>query len=235
MALTIMLVDDEKHALDELAYILNKLSGIKVVGMYEDSMEALEALKKEPVDLVFLDIDMPRLSGLDFAKQIKAEVGIVFATAYDDHAIKAFELGAMDYILKPYDEKRIEMAVAKVKERRRPPVEKKPRNKLAIWQGDRVVMVAFSDIIYVELLDKETLVVTADKQYAINEPLSSLEEKLSGAHFFRTHRAFLVNLDKIVEVSPYFNHTLMLKLESCTAEIPVSRSHVKRFKEYFAF
>lgn len=238
MALSIMLVDDEKHALDELAYILNKLSGVKIVGMYEDSVEALEALKKEPVDLVFLDIDMPRLSGLDFAKQMKAcvpEVGIVFATAYDDHAIKAFELDASDYILKPYDEKRIKMAVDKVKERRRPSVEKKPTNKLAIWQGDRVLMVPFNDILYVELLDKETLVVTGDRQYPINETLSSLEDKLSGAHFFRTHRAFLVNLDKIVEVSPYFNHTLMLKLESSTAEIPVSRSHVKRFKEYFAF
>lgn len=238
MAVTVMLVDDEKHALDELAYILQNLSGLKVVSMYEDSTEALEAIKKEPVDLIFLDIDMPRLSGLDLANQIRRlapDMAIVFATAYDDHAIKAFELDAMDYILKPYDENRIKIAVEKVKERRKRPLEKKPFHKLAIWQGDRVMMIPIGDILYVELVDGEVLVVTQDKQYKINETLSSLEDKLSGAHFLRTHRAYIVNLDKIVEVSPYFNHTLMLKLEGCSAEIPVSRSNVKVFKEYFAF
>lgn len=237
MALTVMLVDDEKHALDELEYILQTFSGVKVVAKYEEADVALEAIKKEAVDLIFLDIDMPRLSGIDLAKQVKRycpDTAIVFATAYDDHAIKAFELDAIDYILKPYDDKRIKAAVEKVKERRKRPIEKKPLNKLAIWQGDRVMMIPLQEILYVELIDGEVFVVTEDKQYRMNETLANLEEKLSSEHFLRTHRAYIVNLDKILEVSPYFNHTLMLKLDGCDAEIPVSRSNVKLFKEYFA-
>lgn len=236
MALRAVLVDDERPALDELEYVLSKMGGITIVATFDNAYEALEYVKNDPPEVLFLDIDMPGINGVEFAQSVRKnnlDTAIIFATAYDHYAINAFDVDATDYILKPYDEIRIISAIEKVKKKVKPK-ERKTLNKLPLWQGDRIVMVDVDEILFCQMDGGDINIVTAEKKYRIHDTLSSLEDKLPHEKFFRTHRAFIVNLNKITEVSPYFNHTLIVKLEGCSDEIPVSRSNVKDFKDIFA-
>lgn len=238
--LRVVLIDDEMPALSELAYIVEASGMAEVIGKFTDSVEGLLFIQNHDPDLVFLDINMPQMNGLKLAEAIgglKVESAIVFATAYDEHALEAFEKDAVDYLLKPYEEERVHKVLRKMnakKEKaaseREAPI-KDEVTRLPIALEDRIIFVDVNDILFCKVEENTVFVHTKEKAYKMTESLSKIEDKLPEKKFFKTHRAFIVNIEKVKEVSPYFNHTLMIQFEGSTEEVPVSRSNVKSFKK----
>lgn len=246
-----VLVDDEPLALQELEYILGKVSYVKVVRTFTDANEALSFIKMEEPDVVFMDIDMPEMTGIELTERLKQNgisTKVIYATAYDDYAIKAFDQSALDYLLKPYDAERIYSAVLKVKRAKSESDGTSGTNgkteanqqstasyessigRLPVWVGEKMLLVDTNEIVYCSVDHNRTTIKTIKMTYEVGDGLTHLENKLPKERFMRTHRAYIVNLSKIREIAPYFNNTLVLKLEGCSEEIPVSRSYLKAFK-----
>ncbi|SFE69523.1 Hypothetical protein TPAS_2276 [Trichococcus pasteurii] len=242
MSMRVLIVDDEPLARDELAYLLGKCEGVSAIAQADSIEEALGAMLEDPVDLIFLDIHLTNESGLSLAGKInklKKPPMIIFATAYDDYAVKAFELNATDYVLKPFEMERIQQAVKKAygqyRKQQVGEVEV-PKQKdiglqvLPIQMDERIYMLQVPEIIAIGVENGETTIYTKNMTYIIHEPLSALEKKIDGHPFLRVHRAFLINLKEIKEIQPWFNHTFQLTMSN-GLKIPVSRSYMKEFKE----
>jgi len=209
------------------------------VRTFTNALEALAFIQMEEPDVVFMDIDMPQMSGIQLTEKLKTEgvkTKVIYATAYDTFAIKAFDQSAIDYLLKPYDAERIYAALLKIKNLVSATSIEKQNNasksieRLSVWIGEKMILIHIDEIVLCAIENNRTTIQTEKATYEINESLASLESKLPQDKFIRTHRAYIVNLTKIREISPYFNNTLVLRLESCKDEIPVSRSYLKTFK-----
>ncbi len=235
-----VLVDDEPLAIQELEYILSKVSFVEIVCTFTDALEALAFIQMEEPDVVFMDIDMPQMSGIQLTEKLRTsgiKTKVIYATAYDAFAIKAFDQSAIDYLLKPYDAERIYAAVLKIKQHIKHSSTAdsqkntaKPIERLSVWIGEKMILIHIDEIVFCAIENNRTTIRTDKATYEINDSLANLESKLPQEKFIRTHRAYIVNLTKIREISPYFNNTLVLKLEGCKDEIPVSRSYIKTFK-----
>lgn len=245
----VILLDDEKPALDELRYLLEKKNKIEIIGSYTDPIEALGAVRKNKPDIVFLDIEMPEINGLQMAREIirlGRDVAIIFVTAYDRYAVKAFEVNALDYVMKPIAEDRLNQCIKKVlslkgydglrgnkvdgidrteKEVSLPP------SKIVVWQEDEIILLKPSQICYLIAEQGNTYIVTADSKYKLKESLEAWERKLKMLHFFRCHRAFIVNLDKIQKISTWFGSTYTISLEGTDDTVPLSKRNAKHMKE----
>ena len=254
-----VLVDDEQPARDELGYLLDQLGGVDVIGQAGNGVEALATIERLQPDVVFLDVQMPGLTGFEVARRLlgsRTAPQIVFVTAYDQHAIEAFEVNAVDYLLKPVDQARLEVAVDRARRRiatERPvapgtnvssaELEKiiqavaerqSRRERLAIKVGERFLLVQAEDIIFASMADDGITVVTSQYAGTSNyRTLDELHERLDQTVFWRVHRSHLVNINKIREIVPWFsrNYILRMKDEKAT-EIPVSRTHTRRLREY---
>lgn len=247
--LRVVLVDDEKLSLDELSFILSKNNEIEIIGKYVDALIALEFIKKSKPEIVFLDIEMPEIDGFTLAEEIckmDFPVSIVFATVFDKYAVKAFEINAIDYVLKPFSEKRLKITMEKINERYNSneniPLsnynniipekqEIKGMKKIPLWKDECIYLVHPQDILYCTVLNKEVLVLTKDSNFTTQYTLNQLGNKLNNHNFFRSHKSYLVNLDKIHKIVPWFNSTFVLKIEGWKEEVPVSRHYVKDFKK----
>ena len=256
MDLRAVLVDDEQLARDELGYLLGQLGGVEVIGQAGNGLEALTTIDRLQPDVVFLDVQMPGLTGFEVARRLLEGRGashIIFVTAYDQHAIEAFEVNAVDYLLKPVDQSRLEVAVERARRRiviDRPAdgvtnadLEKiiqlvterqSRRERLAIKVAERFLLVQAEEIIYASLADEGITVVTSQYAGTSNyRTLDELHERLDPTVFWRVHRSHLVNINKIKEIVPWFsrNYILRMKDEKST-EIPVSRMQTRRLREY---
>lgn len=245
-----MIVEDEEPASKELRFILEQTGKINVIGCVSDGITALKKVGEQLPDVVFMDIQIPGMNGMEVANKIKYtqnDCMVVFVTAYDEHAIKAFEMNAVDYILKPYSEDRINKTVNRLEERleiKSDIIEKinhllskvgslrndkKDFNKIPCDQYGRVVLIDENDIVFCFIEDEQTYVKTANKKYLTNYTLHELENK---GDFFRVHRSYLVNLNKIKELYPWFHGTYkIIMLDDDKTEIPVSRNNVKKLKD----
>jgi two-component system LytT family response regulator/two-component system response regulator LytT len=251
-----VLVDDEQLARDELGYLLGELGGVEVIGQAGNGIEALTTIDRLKPDVVFLDVQMPGLTGFEVARRLlesRAASHIIFVTAYDQHAIEAFEVNAVDYLLKPVEQQRLEVAVDRA--RRRIGTDRSPdglrnadlekiielvaerqsrRERLAIKVGERYLLVQAEDIIYASLADEGISVVTSQHAGTSSyRTLDELHDRLDPTVFWRVHRSHLVNINKIKEIVPWFsrNYILRMKDEKST-EIPVSRTQTRRLREY---
>ncbi|WP_113671851.1 LytR/AlgR family response regulator transcription factor [Vallitalea guaymasensis] len=245
----VIIVDDEQPAIDELNYILSKYDEIDVVGKFDDPIQALEFIKKHQVEVVFLDISMPEMDGFMFAQQIinlNLNINVVFATAYNEYAIKAFEINAIDYILKPLDDERLEMTVLKIKDRVDNNLKQDSRNiekvieshkiklkKFPVWKGERIILMDPDEILFCYVENSETYIVTENESYYTADTLCKLEKTFEDHSFFRCHRSYLINLEKIEEIIPWFNKTYAVKFKNCEKEIPISRRQSCQFKKMF--
>lgn len=240
--MNILLVDDEPLARNELKYLLNQCKGVSSIMEASSIQEAFEILLVESVDLAFLDIQLTNETGLDLAEKI-AKIPhppeIVFATAYDEYAIQAFEKNARDYILKPFELERVQEAIKRVqrivahsasKESASSTNQQERKKSFPIQENDRILMVKAEDILAVEVSQGETTIHTNNQPYYTQEPLTSWEEKLDREAFMRVHRSYIIRLDAIEEIQPWFNHTFQVKMTD-SLKIPVSRSYMKEFKE----
>jgi two-component system, LytTR family, response regulator LytT len=259
-ALKVMVVDDEQLAREELCYQLGQIGDVEVVAQAGNGLEALTAVDRHEPDLVFLDIQMPGLSGFEVARRLLAREddipALVFVTAFDQHAIEAFEVNAVDYLLKPVEGPRLEQAL--VRARRRLSSERTPagsgvplndqleqivkmmavrqgrRDQVAIKTGERFILVQADEIIYASLADESINIVTGQVAGTSNyRTLDDLQTRLDPETFWRVHRSHLVNINKIKEIVPWFSRNYILRMKDTKAtEIPVSRSQTKRLREY---
>ena len=252
MPISCILVDDEELALEELHFLLDSVHGVGVVGQGRNGVDAIRLVKELEPDLMFLDIQMPGLNGFQVVQQlVKEEVlpQVIFVTAFNQYAVKAFEVNAVDYILKPVEKSRLEKAIQRARKQLESNVQVDDRiknllnlyipstprkSKLLVTDRKRHLMVDAADIVFASVSDGSVQVVTRElKGETPYRTLEDLQANLDPQIFWRVHRSFLVNINKIKEVVPWFNRTLQLKMDDqAETEIPVSRSNSRRLKEY---
>lgn len=235
-----IIIDDERPALLELHYILSQDKRVEIVDIYQNPHDGFEAIKREKPDVVFLDIQMPGMTGLELAEKVMEccpNVEIVFTTAYDDYAIEAFNKAAIDYVMKPYDEERISKTINRLEEHieqhRLNDENNEDIHRIPAWYNGSIHLIEIDDVCFFTVEQGTTVMVTNKMRYEISLTLSKLEDMLAQKDFKRTHRAFLVNLAKVTEIIPWFNNTYVLKTDTLDDEIQVSRKQVKEIKEYF--
>jgi two-component system response regulator LytT len=265
MALSAVIVDDEQLARDELAYLL-KSADVEVIAQGHNGVEAINLIKEHNPDLLFLDVQMPGLDGFGVIKKLidkKIHMPqVVFATAFDQYAVRAFEVNAVDYLLKPFDKKRVAQAVEKARSRigaaqspqnttddrletlvrmleqqQAQQVAVKPQHtsKVLLKAAGRLFLVDQKDICYASIEDGVISVVTSTMEGQSNcRTLEELLDSLDPALFWRAHRSYLVNINRIREVVPWFKSSYQLRMADKNAtEVPVSRAQTKRLRELF--
>ena len=250
-ALTAVVADDEQLARDELCFLLGKIDGVEIVSQAADGVQALDDISRLTPDVAFLDVQMPGLTGFEVARRLLengTDLAVVFVTAFDHRAVEAFEVNAVDYVLKPVEPTRLEQAVQRVRRRRtEQPLgdqlerlvrmmagQKDRRNQVAVKMAERIVLVQADDIIYASLAEDSISIVTGQVSGTSNyRTLDELQARLDPEVFWRVHRSHLVNINKIKEIVPWFSRNYILRMKDAKAtEIPVSRSQTRRLREY---
>ena len=236
--LRVLAVDDERPALDELAYLLREQSRVDTVLTASDAAGALRILEDDAVDAVFLDIRMPRLSGLDLAKILARFADppkLVFVTAYDEHAVAAFDLKALDYVMKPVRAERLAEAVRRVEDAvnggRGGPPERPADETIAVELAGTVRFVQRSDVRYVEAAGDYARLHTAAGSHLVRTPLGTLEEQWQAAGFVRVHRSYLVSLAHIDELHLDGGHYAVRLAGKGAPVLPVSRRHARELRD----
>ncbi len=278
MTISALIIDDEQLARDELSYLLDEVGGVEVVAQGKNGIEAVELIEEHRPDLVFLDVQMPGLDGFaviqrlmdrkrkleSAGKEAEALPQFVFATAYDQYAVRAFDVNAVDYLLKPFDKTRVQQAVERVRGRMpaeaataggtaETPIEsqldallrllKGPQGaargaqpaKLIVQAQSRLLLIDQAEICYAAIDEGVIRVVTQSFEgHSKCRTLEELLELLDPAVFWRAHRGFVVNINHIREVVPWFKSSYQLRMnDKRQTEIPVSRAQTKRLRELF--
>ncbi len=242
--LSVIIVDDEKLARESLRTILSSLDNVEIVGECENGFEAVKSVQELSPDLIFLDIQMPKLDGFDVIELLGDETpAIIFVTAFDEYALKAFEAQAIDYLLKPVKPERLKKSVDRVKTNLKD--EKKgemdkfihnhkeknlPLSRILIRDGVNVSIIPTSDIIYIEACDDYVKFHTAGKYYLKNERMGNLEKRLDPRIFCRTHRSFFININYLTKIEPYSKDSRIIKLTNGKS-LPLSKNGYSRLME----
>jgi two-component system LytT family response regulator/two-component system response regulator LytT len=257
MPINTIIVDDEKPAREELAFLLKGFPEINVIGQGKNGVEAVALIKEHSPDLVFLDVQMPGLDGFGVLKKLverKMKVPhVVFATAFDHYAVQAFDVNAVDYVLKPFDKARISKAIQRARreiEAQTSPTERleklvlqlgagkqtsAPPVKLLVKSQQKLLLVDGEDMVFASIQDGLISVSAREIEGTSNyRTLEELNAALDSESFWRPHRSYLVNIHHIKEVVPWFKSGYMLKMNDKKAtEIPVSRAQIRRLRELF--
>lgn len=236
----IAVVDDERPARSELIYLIRQCSPQAEVMEADSSEHLMELLDNETFDVCFVDIDLGGANGTTLASMIKnrqPEALIVFATAYREYAVKAFELGAVDYLLKPFDLERVKKSMERLKEKseeRNVRQDSKEIHRLMVNAGASYQVLDISEIVYIETENRACRIHTKERDYIQNESLNFYESHLRSDRFFRIHKSYLVNLDYVAEMVPGFNNGYSLKMKYFEKErLPIGRTQVKEFRNLF--
>lgn len=240
-SLRALIVDDEYPAREELRYLLRSFPEVEVVGEAAEAAEALQLMRSIDYDLCFLDIKMPGGSGLELVREMSKvphPPAVIFVTAYPDHAVEAFDLDAVDYLLKPYDEPRLARALQRIIERGHEGGGEMPDeapegtnfDKIPVPIQDRTILLEPDHVLYAVAAHGGSHIVTADAKHLVPYSLSELERRLEGRRFFRTHRAYLLNLRYARAIEPDFAGALQVILSQSDDRVPVSRRQVRAFK-----
>ena len=257
MPINTIIVDDEKPAREELAFLLKSFPEINLLAQGKNGLEAVNLIKEHSPDLLFLDVQMPGLDGFGVLKKLverKLKVPhVVFATAFDQYAVQAFDVNAVDYILKPFDKARIAKAVQKAKKEieahtstaerleklvaqlAAPKPVSAPPSKILIKSQQRMLLVDSNDLIFASIEGGLISVVAREVEGSSQcRTLEELHATLDADSFWRPHRSYLVNVHHIKEVVPWFKSSFMIKMnDKKQSEIPVSRQQTKRLRELF--
>ncbi|MFP7493080.1 LytTR family DNA-binding domain-containing protein [Terribacillus saccharophilus] len=239
MTLRAIIAEDEFPAQEELQYLIDTYSSIEVTDCFDDGLDVLKYFQENTTDVLFLDINLPSLDGMMLAgslAQFKHKPIIVFTTAYKEHAAKAFELEAFDYILKPYSEERVAAMLKKLEAQQTStsaekiePAESPAR--LNVWKEEKIYVIDLKEVAYAEADEKQTVVHTKDDVYTYPGSISTFEQQLPAETFFRCHRSYIINTEKIHEILPWFHNTYLIKMKGLSEQIPVSRSKAKPFRQ----
>lgn len=247
MPLKALIVDDEYPAREELRYLLKEHPEVQIVGEATNAYEALELVAAMDYTILFLDIDMPGFTGLELARRIREtnkSPYIIFITAHEQFALDAFNVDAVDYLLKPIVPARLEKSIRKIQDRVlqqakvEKPKEEAPKTTSANlglipveFQG-KTILVEEKNIFFIHASNDYTYIKTAKEKYLTRFTLKELEQRLDATQFYRCHRSYLVNIKKAKEVIPLYNGTLVLIVDDEeNSEVPVSRAQAKRIRQ----
>lgn len=243
-----VVIDDERLAREELKSVLNDFTEISVVGEAQNGDEGIELIEKLQPDLIFLDVNMPGMTGFEMLKKLATIPHVIFITAYDEYALKAFEVNALDYILKPIDPDRLSEALEKLKEREESEFESTTENRLErkdrvlttkdkvfIKDGEKCYFVSLSEVRMLESDGNYVKVYFGKNRPLILRSLNSFESRLDPEHFFRANRKFIINLDWVHSIENWFNGGLRVELDhevdGKRETVDISRRQAIRFKE----
>jgi two-component system LytT family response regulator/two-component system response regulator LytT len=254
--ITAVVVDDEPLGLRELSFLLRAHSDVQIVGEARNGLEAFQQIREHEPDVIFLDVAMPGQDGLGLVRKLldkKSEVRIphvVFVTAYDQYAVEAFELNAIDYLLKPVEKERLAKSLQRVRRLIETPAtpaspledllrtlntRAPQQTKLLVRNNNRLMLLDSADLIFASIEDGLISLVSKDLEGESNyRTIEELQANLDPATFWRVHRSFLVNINHIREVVPWFKSSYQLRMaDRKNTEIPVSRAQTKRLRELF--
>ena len=242
-----VLVDDEQLARQVLREFISAHADLEIAAECSNGFEAVKAVADQKPDLLFLDVQMPKLDGFEVLELIGNQTAVVFVTAYDNYAIKAFEVHAVDYLLKPFSAERFNAALTRAKQRlsggapqkspaaadlaasARPPAQYLDR--VAVREGSQVSIIPVSKLDYAEAQDDYVALVSAGKKHLKQQTIANLEASLDPTRFLRVHRSYIVNLERVSKVEPYGKDTHVAIL-STGVQIPVSRAGYARLKAF---
>jgi len=253
MRLRTLIVDDEAPARERLRRMLTKIESVEIIGEAVDGARAVEMIDELSPDLVLLDIQMPGLDGFGVIEALEDPPPVIFVTAYDEYAIRAFEVNALDYLLKPFSRGRLEKAIHRAQESltegRDPGVSPAERfatrlgplleslaaqgrylTRLAVRDHDRIRVLDVGEVDWIGVEDEQVFVHVGDGAYPIRRTLTELEARLEPTHFFRAHRSAIVNLDRVKEVIPWFKGSHKLRLTT-GAEVDLSRAQARALRK----
>ncbi len=258
MVIRTVVVDDERPARNELCFLLEQLDDVDVVGQASNGVDAMQVIREQKPDLVLLDIHMPGRTGFEIARELllrEVKTSVVFVTAFDQYAIEAFEVNAVDYLLKPVEAGRLAHTIERVRERatesdpsgtiladdqlervlQHVSKQQNRRDRVALRVGERFQLIPSGDIIYASLSDEVITVVAGGLTGTSNfRTLDELQSNLDPEIFWRVHRSHLVNINKVKEIVPWSRNYLLKMKDRQGTEIPVSRSQTKRLREYLS-
>ncbi|MGP4073994.1 LytR/AlgR family response regulator transcription factor [Piscibacillus sp. B03] len=244
MGIQVLIAEDERLAREELVFLLEQETDVELCPTAENGEQLLTYYREYAPDVLFLDIHMPGLNGIEAADAIRGESGskqplIVFTTAYDHYAVQAFELQATDYLLKPFNQERFSETMQRVRRalHNKKSESKQKLDKLVISTDEKMVVLNPHDIGYVERIDRTLKIYTLNNDVVKTKmTLKELEEKLEAYPFYRPHRSYLVNLDAIEEITPWFNGAYNIVVRDHNkSTIPVSRTAAKAFFEVLQY
>jgi DNA-binding LytR/AlgR family response regulator len=245
MTMRTLIVDDEALARERLKRYLANLEGVEVIGEAKDGVQAVEMIEARSPELVLLDIQMPGLDGFGVVEALEDPPPIIFVTAYDQYAIRAFEVHALDYLLKPYSRERLVRAIHRAQEalaegqdlsaQLRPlleglAAEGRYVTRLAVRDLESIRVLGADEVDWIGIEDEQVMVHVGDQAYAIRRTLAELEARLDPKHFFRAHRSAIVNLDRVQEVIPWFKGSHILRLTT-GAEVDLSRAQARALRK----
>ena len=242
-----IIVDDEDLARQILREYSSYESDLQIIAECANGFEAVKAIGEYKPDLLFLDIQMPKLDGFEVLELVDRSISVVFVTAYDQYAMKAFDAAAVDYLLKPFDQARFKSALEKARRRIRESTPTIPSSELrnaaqapgryaeriVVKDGVRVHIIPVAQLEYAEAQDDYVLLRSAGKNYLKQQTISSLEQALDPRQFVRVHRSFLMNFQKVSKIEPYTKDTRLAILTD-GSQVPVSRAGYLRLKELMA-
>ena len=255
MSIRTIIVDDEPLALEELAFQLGSFKDVEIVAQAVNGIEAEQLIRQHQPDLVFLDIQMPGKDGFQVARDVSngdQVPHIVFVTAYDQYALKAFDVNAIDYLLKPIEESMIDRAIQRVRKQQTSPdgdmrgqietllrtldastIPSRKPGRIAIKKEARIILVDMEDIVYAYIADGVVFVVTAALEGMTSyRTLEELEADLDDQVFWRVHRGYIANINRVSEVVPWFSGTYRLVMDGAeNQEIPLSRAQSKKLRK----
>ena len=241
----ILIVDDEAPARERLKRLLADIEGVELGGEAQDGLQAVELIEREQPDLVLLDVQMPGLDGFGVLEALDEPPPVVFVTAYDEYAIRAFEVNALDYLLKPFSRERLEKAIRRAQEaqveeqdltsRLAPLLENlvaqgRYLTRLAVRDRDRIRVLDVGEVDWIDVEDEQVSVYVGNEVYPIRRTLAELEARLDPARFFCAHRSAIVNLDRVKEIVPWFKGSHRLRLTT-GAEVELSRAQARALRK----
>jgi two-component system, LytTR family, response regulator len=244
MKTTCLIVDDEKLARDLIIEYLRGYPELELLGECAKGTEAVEKINSLKPDLIFLDVQMPGMNGFDVLEEIEHEPYVIFITAYDQHAIKAFEKNAVDYLLKPLDEDRFRTAINRALKRKgleqnnmdelmeslKPERKASYDSHLFVQKSEKLFNLAIDDILFLEASGDYTVITTKTDQYVSSSGIGRLEELLTPDIFFRVHRSTIININHLKEIEKHFNGGMMVKMHNGKT-FPVSRTYAKMIRK----
>jgi two-component system LytT family response regulator len=240
------LIDDEPLALNRLERMLRESGQIEIVGQSSDPLEAIGEVARTEPDVLFLDIEMPGLSGFDVLTRLSPQPLVVFTTAYSQYALQAFQVNSVDYLLKPIDKEQLDRALGKLERRQaspRPDIQlllnqilaarsQEYASRLSSKVGEKVELIELSRVTHLFAEDKLTFAATDTRQHILDQTIAELEKRLDPKKFCRVHRSTIVNLEYVHEMHQYFGGRMLVRLKDAKrTEITVARDRVQGLRE----
>jgi two-component system, LytTR family, response regulator len=238
--MTVIIIDDEPLARSIVKEYLQSCPDVELLAECGDGFEGIKAIQQFQPDLIFLDIQMPKINGFEMLELIENPPTVIFTTAFDEYAIKAFEINAVDYLLKPFSKERFEKAIQKYRQQKnrgeilqvtnaaaQSPLQ---QNRVVVKDGSKIKIIPVNHIHYLEAADDYVKIITADGTFLKKRTMNFFEESLSVYHFARVHRSFIVNTQLITRIDAYEKDSHLVLL-STGAKLPVSKAGYVKLKE----